>query len=76
MRTIRDKKPKRNHRLRFAVDFSLYATRFFKRIVKRVSFDTPRAKRKIIKYYKVNLYGLNIVRPRRVTSQAMEKKEE
>ena len=75
MRTIRDKKPKRNHRLRFAVDFSLYATRFFKRIVKRVSFDTPRAKRKIIKYYKVNLYGLHIVRPRRVTSQAMEKKE-
>lgn len=68
MRTIRDKKPKRNHRLRFAVDFSLYATRFFKRIVKRVSFDTPRAKRKIIKYYKVNLYGLHIVRPRAVTS--------
>lgn len=33
-----------------------------------MSFDTPRAKRKIIKYYKVNLYGLHIVRPRRVTS--------
>lgn len=53
----------------------LISERFFKIIFKRGSFDTPRAKRKIIKYYKVNLYGLHIVRPRAVMSQAMEKEE-
>lgn len=68
MRTIRDKKPKRNQSTANRSRFFFICDAIFKRIVKRVSFDTPRAKRKIIKYYKVNLYGLHIVRPRAVTS--------
>ena len=47
----------------------LYMRRdFLKESSKGCHLTLPAQKGKIIKYYKVNLYGLHIVRPRRVTS--------